>query len=401
MTDIAVKAGRWFVDGPVWRVLRTEWVIVALAAAAGLAVAVPDLREAAVTALSDAYIDVSVFVAFTLAVFYGLERGAKVDLGELLQRHRAWQVPIAALLGATPGCGAEILLVTQYTRGTVTFGAIVAALTATMGDAAFLLIAKNPPAAALVIALCTVAGIVAGYAVNRLHPNGLGVLKREIEANLRSAAPVEGDRRPTALRRLAEKAWLALFVPGLVVGVVGGMFQVDVDAWFGPLAEHEPTRWLGFAGAVLCIAMFLTRRDGRGYGGIDPRSTMTLPPVRRMIVDTNFVTFWVFVGLFGYEIVAHFTGNGVQNWLQASHLVLPLAATAVGLIPGCGVMVLTTTLFINGQVPLSAMIAAAISTDGDALFPAIAMAPRAAVLATLYTAVPALIMGYGWLLLME
>jgi hypothetical protein len=118
-------------------------------------------------------------------------------------------------------------------------------------------------------------------------------------------------------------------------------------------------------------------------------------------VDTNFVTFWVFLGLFGYEFVAYWTGNGISNWLQASHLLLPLVATTIGLIPGCGVMILTTTLYLNQQIPLSAMIAAAVSTDGDALFPAIALAPRAAVLATLYTAIPALILGYGWLLLME
>jgi hypothetical protein len=237
--------------------------------------------------------------------------------------------------------------------------------------------------------------------VNALHPNGIGMLKREIAANIASGSAASADERPGPLRLLAEKAWLVLFGPGLVLGVLVSMFQVDVDAWFGPYAALEPVKWIGFLGAVLCIAMFLTRRDARGYGGIDPRSTMNLPPARRMIVDTNFVTFWVFLGFFGYEIVAHVTGNGVTNWLQASHALLPLVATMIGLIPGCGVMVLTTTLFLHQQIPLSAMIAAAVSTDGDALFPAIAMAPRAAILATLYTAVPALVMGYGWYLLME
>jgi hypothetical protein len=401
MTDIALKAGRWFREAPLWSRLRTEWMLIALAVIAGLVVAIPDLREAAITSLSDAYVEVSVFVALTLAIFYGLERWAKVDLGEVLRRHKAWQVPIAALLGATPGCGAEILLVTQYTRGAVSFGAIVATLTATMGDAAFLIIAKDPPSAAIVIGLCTTAGVVMGYVINWLHPNGLGILSRELAANIAASCDAVPDDRPSPLRRLAEGAWLAIFVPGLVIGICGSMFQMDVDSWFGPLAEHEPVKWIGFAGAVLAIAMFITRRDAKGYGGIDPRTTMGLPPVRRMIVDTNFVTFWVFLGLFGYEFVAYWTGNGVTNWLQASQLALPLIATTIGLIPGCGVMILTTTLYLNHQIPLSAMIAAAVSTDGDALFPAIALAPRAAVLATLYTAIPALILGYGWLLLME
>jgi len=401
MTDIALKAGRWFREMPAWRFLRTEWMVVVLAAAFALAVAIPELRDAAISSLADAYVDVSVFVALTLAIFYGLERGANIDLGALLQRHRAWQVPIAAILGATPGCGAEILLVTQYTRGVVSFGAIVAALTATMGDAAFLIIAKDPPSAAIIIGLCTAAGIVMGFVVNAMHPNGLGILKREIAANLAGDAPIVEQDRPGPVRRFAEGVWLALLVPGLMLGILQSMFQLDVDSWFGSFGEYEPTKWLGFAGALLAIAMFLTRRDAKGYGGIDPRSTMHLPPLRRMMVDTNFVTFWVVLGFFGYEVVSYLTGNGIQTWLQASHAILPLVATGIGLIPGCGVMVLTTTLFLHQQIPLSALIAAAVSTDGDALFPAIALAPRAAILATLYTAVPALVMGYGWYLLME
>jgi hypothetical protein len=401
MTETALRAGRWIRDGSLWHLLRTEWVLAVLAATAAAVVAVPELREAAVATLSDAYIQVSVFVALTLAIFYGLERGAGVDLADLLNRYRVWQVPIAALLGATPGCGAEILLVTQYTRGVVGFGAIVATLTATMGDSAFLLIAKDPPTAAIVIGLCTVAGIVAGYVVNFVHPNGLGVLRREIEVNLGCAAPAHDDAHPSTLRRLAEKAWLLVFVPGIVVAILEGIAQVDVNAWFGAYAAHEPTKILGFIGGLLCIAMFITRRDPtKGYGGIDPRATMALPPVRRMIVDTNFVTFWVFLGLFGYEIVAHATGGGVTHWLQATEVLLPLTATLIGLIPGCGIMVVMTTLYIQQQLPLAALISAAISTDGDALFPAIALAPRAAILATLYTAVPALVMGYGWYVLM-
>jgi len=47
-------------------------------------------------------------------------------------------------------------------------------------------------------------------------------------------------------------------------------------------------------------------------------------------------------------------------------------------------------------VPMSALIGNALSNDGDALFPAIAIAPRAAIIATIYSAVPAFIIAYGW-----
>ena len=62
---------------------------------------------------------------------------------------------------------------------------------------------------------------------------------------------------------------------------------------------------------------------------------------------------------------------------------------------------LVTTLYLAGAIPLSAQISNAISNDGDALFPAIAIAPKVAIIATLYSAVPALIFGYGWMVFVE
>ena len=70
-------------------------------------------------------------------------------------------------------------------------------------------------------------------------------------------------------------------------------------------------------------------------------------------------------------------------------------AIAVGFIPGCGPQIVVTSLYLNGSLPLSAQLGNAISNDGDALFPAIALAPRAALVATVYSAIPALLVAYG------
>ena len=76
-------------------------------------------------------------------------------------------------------------------------------------------------------------------------------------------------------------------------------------------------------------------------------------------------------------------------------------AIVIGFIPGCGPQILLTTMYLNGVVPLSAQLGNAISNDGDALFPAIAMAPKAAVMATIYSALPAFIVAYGYMWLFE
>ena len=74
----------------------------------------------------------------------------------------SYQVPIAAALGVLPGCGGAIIVITQYIRGGISFGSVVSVLTATMGDAAFLLLAQAPSAGLAIFGIGFVAGIISG-----------------------------------------------------------------------------------------------------------------------------------------------------------------------------------------------------------------------------------------------
>ena len=60
-------------------------------------------------------------------------------------------------------------MVTQYVSGRLSFGGVVAVLTATMGDAAFLLIAQEPITGLMMIALGFFVGTVSGWVVNYIH----------------------------------------------------------------------------------------------------------------------------------------------------------------------------------------------------------------------------------------
>lgn len=103
-------------------------------------------RDVSVNTLADAFWAVSSYVAFTLAIYHYLSVFFSKEnrLVNLYQSSRNHQVFFAALLGALPGCGGAIIVTTQFVSGRVGFGAIVAVLTSTMGDAAFLLLASKP-----------------------------------------------------------------------------------------------------------------------------------------------------------------------------------------------------------------------------------------------------------------
>ena len=81
--------------------------------------------------------------------------------------------------------------------------------------------------------------------------------------------------------------------------------------------------------------------------------------------------------------------------------LLPFIGVVIGMIPGCGPQIITTTLYLSGAIPLSAQIGNAISNDGDALFPAIALSPKVAMVATLYSSIPAFVVAYGYYFIFE
>lgn len=104
-----------------------------------------ETRDVTMNALADAFWAVSTYVAFTLVVYHQVARmmSSQHRMVELYHQSPTYQVLISSLLGALPGCGGAIIVTTQFVAGRVGFGSVVAVLTATMGDAAFLLIASQ------------------------------------------------------------------------------------------------------------------------------------------------------------------------------------------------------------------------------------------------------------------
>ena len=353
-----------------------------------LLLAYPATRGIVLGSLSEAYFQVSIFVAATLIGLLYFERFSRHELAVILARHRHWQVPIAALLGAVPGCGGAIVAITQYVRGSLSFGSVVAVLTATMGDAAFLLLANKPAIAVLVYVLSFVTGIVSGYIVDFIH--GRDFLRVRTDYSLEEDTVEENP-----LLSPFYYLWMLLFVPGAVLAIMTAM-QIDINQATA-IAGMEWAGAFGAACGLLAIVMWVFNplSDMRMY--ICKKRGLS----RRVADTTNFITFWVLCGFVGYALLESFAGLNLAALFSGWYYLLPLIAVLVGFIPGCGPQIVVTTLYINGAIPLSAQIANAISNDGDALFPAVAVAPRAAVIATLYTAVPALAVGYSWLLLLE
>ena len=350
-----------------------------------------ELLDIIFTSIADAYLQVSTFVAATFLIIYGIERTLNIDATAMLRRDTLWQVPVAAGLGALPGCGGAIIVVTQYVTGRLSFGGVVAALTATMGDAAFLLIAQEPLTGLAMVILGFVVGTLSGWIINFIHG---GDFLRSSEIRTDAEVDVEHDDASTPF---LDRLWLLILAPGIVLaGLVA--FQVDVNAMFATDMLDRPATLLGVVGGVLALSMRLAPSFGiKGDAAFSTGSGL----IRRTISDTNFVTVWVIFAYLVFELSVYFLGIDLKTVFDGWALFTPMIAILLGFLPGCGPQVLVTTMYLSGIIPLSAQIGNALSNDGDALFPAIAIAPKVAVVATLYSAVPAVILAYGWMFWME
>ena len=407
------------------------------------------LGEAFRVSLIDAYLQVTVFVAFTLLLVQFLEKLFSFDLRQANRDNPNAQIVISAILGATPGCGGAIIVVTQFASGHVSFGALMAVLTSTMGDAAFLIIAAMPFVYLKIMAISLVVGILSGYLVNYIF--GKDYLRPERKAL--DSSNVDANA-PNFLKKIISNIWFILLYPGMILGFMVAL-QVDVDGFVMEkfaIAEHFTfmnlsfTEFIGLFSGALTIFYWMQRLHfGRSffsnpvdvelncnassdndleasfYGDCKGkekgkeqdallikgdlfaklRSFKDSFCPKIVIEDASFVTVWVFLAFLSFEVASRVFGLDLALFFNDVGIFAPLIATLVGFIPGCGPQIVISTLYLAGAIPFSAQIANAISNDGDALFPAFIMAPKASVVITLLSSLPALIIGYTFYMMGE
>ena len=340
------------------------------------------------SSMTDAYLQVSVFVGFTLFIFIGLDSLTKFDITSFLVKTKKFHVPLSAFLGALPGCGGAIIVVTQYIQGRIGFGSLVAVLTATMGDAAFLILAIEPSTGLLIFALGAVVGSITGYVVDIIHGNKFLIQKFDDDGN-------EEVLEKTFVSKF-NIFWLLIFMPGFILGILVA-FQVNISNLIFLPNNFELTAIIGSSGAILSIFMWSLNPLSDFQCSTDKSRGF----LSRVVDTTNFVSTWVICGFLIFEIFMFFTSIDLKVFFDIWLPFVPLIAIFFGFLPGCGPQVVVATFYLNGFIPLSAELGNAISNDGDALFPAIALAPKAAVVATIYSAVPAIIVAYSYMYIFE
>ncbi len=340
--------------------------------------------------------DVSLsIIGFALISFISKKRYAKVAH----QIGPKWTHPIVgSFFGAIPGCGATIVVASLYKNKKISFGGLLATFISTLGEGSFVLlgssneadVAGNLTAYITITIFGFITGVILGYFsdVFRFRVNSVNnQLKPEYDQ-------IFQEKQNTSAAIFIEKlgfytiiAIAIILAPGSIMALWGGEINVISNL----------TYWLTVALTVICIIFYFVSRfiyknhdcysDSAGF-----KST-----ILHAIIDVAMVVSYVFIGLFvaNYVIDVIIGPEIFGEWMKSSAYVVILLSALIAVTPGCGGMIAVVVAFITiSNFPVSALIAAAIATSGDGLFPLLAQNRKDAIIVSGVGLIVALVVGY-------
>lgn len=315
----------------------------------------------------------------------------------ILSRWTWGQSIVCAALGAIPGCLGAFAVASFYMHRIVAIGGAVAAMIATCGDEAFVMLALFPERAIGLLAILFVLGFLVGLGTDLL------LKRRKTTTTYRdahaSAHPDQISCVPFSSREILQqwrhcsphRGWLvlllALFLTGVVTGRLGhehldvhGVHPSDGAAVHMPdHDEHEEvehTEHTHHGWGWVRITLLVT-------GLIGLAIVITVPD---HFLDEHLwnhiarVHIWrILLWTVGALILTHVLIDRINMdaIVHTHRLPVLLLACLIGLIPESGPHLVFVTLYADGTIPFSTLLASCIVQDGHGMLPVLAHSRRA------------------------
>ena len=288
------------------------------------------------------------------------------------------QYLIAGLLGAIPGCLGAFTIVSLFSHRIVSFGALVTTMIATSGDEAFVMFAMFPKQAVFLTAIIFVIGILGGFITDKFYnPKKITAKLTEKKLPLHDEPQCNCFQKDKLLGYLWHPSFyrVSLFaiVLLLIVGFMTGILAGGAEIWMKVTILVS----LGFS-------MFVV---------VSVPDHFLKQHLWEHIVKVHIPR--IFLWTFGTLLAIHFLMNyiDIQSWLSDNMLVVLLFAVLIGIIPESGPHLIFVTLFFQGAIPFSVLLASSISQDGHGSLPLLAESKRGFVAVKLVNVIYALIFG--------
>ncbi len=295
-----------------------------------------------------------------------------------LKKSRFGQYVLAAFLGVVPGCLGAFTVVSLYSHRMVSFGALVAAMIATSGDEAFVMLSMFPLEALWLNLILFVTALVAAYAVDLLFKNQnrfLQAEQHEFEVHKEESCRCFSSKG--IVRQLKHMSFPRAFLMTLFTLFLAAIF----------LGELGPKVWdwkkITFSvGAALSLFIITTVPDH-----------FLEKHLYEHVIKKHLLR--IFLWTFAALLVVHLMENYVhlESWVKENPVALLVTAALVGAIPESGPHLVFATMYANALVPFAVLLASSISQDGHGTLPLLAVSLRAFIWLKIVNIITGLLVG--------
>jgi len=292
--------------------------------------------------------------------------------------NRWGQYLLAGFLGVLPGCLGPFVVVTMYSHRILTLGAVVAAMIATSGDEAYIMLALIPRQAFYLMGILLVIGILAGAMTDLIYRRRKPLeWEAGHELEVHTPETCQCFPRGQILQQWREVSpFRALLTVGLLlVAIAVTTGQIGPPGW----------NWVRVTLLfVILLAVFIVATVPDHFLEQHLWHHVTKQHVPRIF-------WWTFGTLLVMHLLLEYLH--IDNTVRVNTWIVLLIASFVGLIPESGPHLVFVTLYAEGMIPISILLASSIVQDGHGMLPMLAHSPRAFLTIKVINLVVGLIIG--------
>ncbi|OQX57841.1 MAG: hypothetical protein B5M52_06595 [Helicobacteraceae bacterium 4484_230] len=300
-----------------------------------------------------------------------------------LKKSRLGQYVLAAFLGVVPGCLGAFAVVSLYSHRMVSFGALVAAMIATSGDEAFVMLSMFPAKTIWLNLILFAVAVVVAYAVDAVFKNQGSFLlnvKHGFELHEKKQCRCFSGRDILMqLKNISfERAFLITLFGFFLLGVfLGGL---------GP-QEWDWKKITFTLGALMSLFIITTVPEHF------LKEHLYAHVIKKHLLR---IFLWTFGALLVVQYMEQYLD--IATWLQENVTTVLVSAAAIGIIPESGPHMVFVTMYAKGLIPFAVLLASSISQDGHGTLPLLAVSTRAFIWLKLINVATALLIGTLFLL---
>jgi hypothetical protein len=291
---------------------------------------------------------------------------------------------LAALLGLIPGCLGAFAVVSLYAHRFMSLGALVVAMIATSGDEAFVMLSMFPSKALILFLFLFIISIIAGYLTDlffKQQDKLLDEADHELEIHDEDMCQCfPGKDILTQLKNMSfPRALLITMISLFLVALLTGMIAPYDWDW-------QKTSFT--IGSFFALFVIVTVPDH-----------FLEEHLWKHVIKKHFMR--IFIWTFGALLLIHGLEEyvDVSRWIETNYYSVLIIALLVGIIPESGPHLIFVTLFAQGSIPLSILLASSIVQDGHGMLPLLAVSKKAFIWVKLINLIVGLIVGLIGLLL--